>query len=172
MIQVEEHHEPVPSDAEPMGASVSGLRLSTPASVDLGRVLALLAKPSNMPRFHPLITKVHEAPARVDGTRVIHDFEIDERIAFGFFTVPNHYRGRVVTDSRTPDQLRLSGWSKPAVRIEALHQHHDGRYVETLWFSTPRLLGGFITKQLIAAHSTLLDSLIACVAANRDQPQA
>lgn len=170
-VDVSTHDEPLPAEAEPLGQPVQRLRfsLTLPAEVVFSKVLEQLVLPASMPRFHPFITKVYEQPERLEGTRIIRDFEIDEGVPlFAGLKVPNHYRGRIMLDSKAPDVARLSGWSSPGIRIEARHASPvAGTYVETLWFSAPWLVRAFTRSQLIVAHSRLMQALIS---AARSQP--
>ena len=165
MVEILGHDEPIPGDAEPMGAP-HRLRFRIGVEGRAGEVLALLSTPSELPRLHPLIRTVAQTSVRKSGTLLCTDFSVEEDIPLlgGRCSVHNRYRGRVTVDVAQPLVARLSGWSVPGVRIEARHRMSaPDELEETLWFSAPLIVRPLVRQQLLHSHAKTLDAAVAVV---------
>jgi hypothetical protein len=109
-IEVSAHDELVPSDAEVISPT-RRVRLAIGPVADVGAVLHVLSSPGELPRLHPLITRIEVQQQRREGSREVTDFTIDERVPVlgGLLKWPNRYRGRIARDDARPGILRLSG---------------------------------------------------------------
>lgn len=172
MVEVLGHDEPIPGDAEPMGAP-HRLRFRISVEGRAREVFALLSTPSELPRLHPLIRGVEQTLLRKSGTVLCTDFSVEEDIPLlgGRFSVHNRYRGRVTVDAAQPLVTRLSGWSVPGVRIEARHRLSAADELEeTLWFSAPLIVRSLVRRQLLHSHAKTLEAAVA-VACGRPLPR-
>lgn len=161
-IEVSPHDEPVPPDSEAMSPT-RRVRLAAGPVADVDAVLHLLSSPGELPRLHPLITRVEVQQQRREGSREVTDFTIDERVPLlgGLVKWPNRYRGRITRDDAHPGVLRLSGWSAPGVRIEIRYDVTPAQLVETLWLSAPWWGEPFVFKTALRAHQHTLTRVLA-----------
>lgn len=160
-----------PPPPQPLGGVVRYSEFATLVQAPPSRVRALLADPEALPRLHPLIDRVTVTGRRGEGGREVVDFQIDERVPifFGLLRVPNHYRGQLRLDPSQPDRLELSGWSKPAMRIEVRYElggQEQGptQVQEHLWYSAPAPLRPLVTRIIEAAHLQTLRRLAGVLA--------
>lgn len=160
MVEVGTHEEPLPADAEAMTPTLR-VRFRTPPLHHAQAALELLTTPQRLPMLHPLITRIDEQPARVEGTARVLDFTVHERVPLlgGVVKWPNTYRGRVSLDAATPAIARLSGWSAPGVRIEGRYAIIDEAIEETSWLAAPWWVEPFVFKTFVEAHRRTLEAV-------------
>jgi hypothetical protein len=163
-----------PPPPRPLGGVMRYCEFATQVQSPPSQVRALLADPEALPRLHPLIDRVTVTGLRSEGGREVVDFQIDERVPlfFGLLRVPNRYHGQLRVDPARPGRLELSGWSKPAVRIEVCYEV-DGQeqgptlVEEHLWYSAPAPLRPFVARVIEAAHLQTLRRLAEVLTAER-----
>jgi hypothetical protein len=122
-------------------------------------VYALMADPNNLPRLHPLIRRI--AITRQDATRV--EFELDETVPLGPFSIHNRYTGTFELQPNAPRSLRTFGVSSPRVTVRAqftFDPERDGTLLrESVVITAPFGLQGFVTTTALDAHRQQLQAI-------------
>jgi hypothetical protein len=122
-------------------------------------VYALMVDPNNLPRLHPLVKRV--VITRQDATRI--DFELDEDVPLGPFSVHNRYSGTFELQPDAPRSLRTFGVSAPRVTVRGhftFDPERNGTLLrESVVISAPFGLQGFVTRTALDAHRRQLQAI-------------